>query len=116
MRAVLQRASRLTIRGLLCEQERECCAHRAYGDRCEGGTKGLEPTSSYCFSRCVLETPDGQRGDGFPIFPSLRRGADLVPQPRDCFKCFHRRTRSIRDISSHVPVTVTLLILVTGGR
>ena len=59
-----------------------CRAHRAYGDRCEGGTKALDPTSSYCFSRYVLETHDGQRDDGFPMFSSLRRGAALVPQPR----------------------------------
>ena len=65
------------------EQERECRAHRAYADRCKGGTIRSKATlTSYCFSRYVLETHDGQRDDGFPMFSSLRRGAALVPQPR----------------------------------
>jgi len=60
------------------EQERECRAHRAYADRCKGGTIRSKATlTSYCFSRYVLETPDGQRDDGFPFFSSLRRGAAL---------------------------------------
>ena len=95
------------------EQERDCRDHRDYDDRCKGGTIRSRATLklSYCFSRYVLETPDGQRDDGFPFFPSLRRGA-LVPQPLDCFKCFHRRTRSIRAPRGNLEAPAVLHLFV----